>query len=139
MSGERDRFACSERRANFLLLRALFETRGRVYFRSHLGAWKNLGNKQKEARLILATGHPFPPPPVLGWSLGAADRPSGCALIFFRGSSTLENLPETFAFGEQSEAHIDRAATRPASGFSSTQVRDCLIEHERARALFAAR
>ena len=56
---------------------------------------KNVGNKQKEAGIVLATGHPFPPPPVLGRSLGAADGPSGCALIFLRftGASFLRNTP----------------------------------------------
>jgi hypothetical protein len=34
-------------------------------------------------RLIVATGHPFPPPP-RAWSViaGAADGPIGCALFF---------------------------------------------------------
>ena len=54
--------------------------------RISLARVENFGNKQKEARLIMATGHPFPPPPVLGWSLGAADGPFGCALNFFATS-----------------------------------------------------
>src|SRR5271163_1023876 len=41
------------------------------------------GTNKRARGLVKATGHPFPPPPVLGRSLGAADGPFGCVLIRF--------------------------------------------------------
>ena len=44
--------------------------------------------QRRRAALVMADGHPFPPPPVLGRStLGAVDMPIGCALIFSCGQS----------------------------------------------------
>jgi hypothetical protein len=57
-------------------------------FRIAPGTHRNAGVRREQTkgpRLIQATGHPFPPPPVLGRSfLGAADGPIGCALIFLQ-------------------------------------------------------
>jgi hypothetical protein len=88
---ERVRFVRIKRCANFLLQQALFETReSRVNCLSRVSpaSEKNLGNKQKEAGIILATGLLSPLPPCLaGHWAQPTDRPAAPLFFAFTAAS----------------------------------------------------